>query len=56
MTTKYVGIDDANGRECWSDVAADVIEWVTVAEHDELIATGFIDMDGKILVEIETED
>ncbi len=52
----YIGIDDLHGRECWADVAHEVIEWVTVEQHDELIASGFIDLDGKVLVQLELSD
>ena len=53
MTTKYIGIDDETGHEIWGDV--DVIRWVSVEEHDELLATGYIDSDGAVLVEFSDD-
>lgn len=52
--SSYVGIDDDIGRECWA--GCNVVQWVTVAEHDEMLAVGYIDLDGKILVELESSD
>ncbi len=54
MSVKYIGIDDAVGYECWADV--NVVKWVTIAEHDELLAAGYIDLDGMVLVETEYVD
>ena len=55
MADRYIGIDDREGRQVWADVASSVVQWVSVAEHDELIAIGYIDLDGLILVETESE-
>lgn len=56
MKSSYIGIDDAIGREVWADVSESVIRWVTVSEHDDLINTGFIDLDGRILLELDFSD
>ncbi len=53
---QYIGIDDDTGRQVWSDVATSVIQWVTLAEHDALIEIGVIDLDGKVLVNLEFSD
>ena len=52
---KYIGIDDEIGRSIWADVSDDVVRWVSVEEHDELLATNYIDDDGCVLVEF-TDD
>ncbi len=54
--SSYIGIDDEHGRQCWADVESKVIRWVDVGMHDELIAAGYIDLDGKVLVELEFSD
>lgn len=56
MSVSYIGIDDEHGREIWADVSDQVIRWVSVAEHDSLIEAAYIDLDGKVLVELEFSD
>ena len=46
---KYVQIDDA--PELWDDVCDYVVDSVDVATFDQLVDSGYIDQDGKILVD-----
>ena len=56
MQDKYIAIDDIYGDELWSDVNALVVNRVSLTDFDNLVNTGFIDLDGKILVDFDTND
>ena len=56
MQDKYIAIDDIYGDELWSDVNALVVNRVSLTDFDKLVNTGFIDLDGKILVDFDTND
>lgn len=55
MDTKYVELQN-DGSYLWDDVRHSVVQSVSVQEFDDLVAAGYIDLDGRILVELDCSD
>lgn len=51
---QYIEIED--GSELWDNVRSQVVKSVTVEEFDLLVDSGVIDLDGKLLVNLESLD
>ncbi len=54
QSRRFYGIDDDLGHEIWGDVAH-LTTWVTLAEHDALLACGIIDLDGMVIAKLNAD-
>ncbi len=56
MDYRYIAIDDVHGDELWADVADLVVRRVSLSEFDQLVEVGYLDLDGRILLELDFSD